>query len=109
MLNHLKAVFGDLTIVVPEPMRYWTHVYENAIKAMHKNVTRARHGREDTSAEVLACQMKFTTPFRVLASRKRMICQVGHNWNPRALLPLSLGLAGVLGIIQIQNIHHTPT
>lgn len=73
MLNHLKAVFGDLTIVVPEPMRYWTHVYENAIKAMHKNVTRARHGREDTSAEVLACQMKFTTPFRVLASRKRSL------------------------------------
>ncbi|BAQ20364.1 thymidine kinase [human gammaherpesvirus 4] len=67
------AVFGDLTIVVPEPMRYWTHVYENAIKAMHKNVTRARHGREDTSAEVLACQMKFTTPFRVLASRKRSL------------------------------------
>lgn len=86
MLNHLKAVFGDLTIVVPEPMRYWTHVYENAIKAMHKNVTRARQGREDTSAEVLACQMKFTTPFRVLASRKRSLLSTESGARPVAPL-----------------------
>ncbi|AAK38221.1 ORF13 [callitrichine gammaherpesvirus 3] len=85
MLKHLKSVFGDLTVVFNEPMAFWTGVYENTLKRTSK-LLKGRGGQTSGSADLLSCQMKFATPFRVAAARKRTFYSSENG--PRPVAPL---------------------
>ncbi|AAO12325.1 thymidine kinase [Porcine lymphotropic herpesvirus 3] len=72
MISHLQEVIEEDSIITfPEPMYYWTKVYNNVLKRVYKLNKYYRVGKESASAELLACQMKFMTPLRTMWTFKQ--------------------------------------
>ncbi|AAM22121.1 thymidine kinase [Suid gammaherpesvirus 3] len=72
MITHLQQVIEEDSIITfPEPMYYWTKVYNNVLKQIYKLNKYYRVGKESASAELLACQVKFMTPLKTMWSFKQ--------------------------------------
>ncbi|AAO12363.1 thymidine kinase [Porcine lymphotropic herpesvirus 2] len=72
MITHLQQVIEEDSIITfPEPMYYWTKVYNNVLKQIYKLNKYYRVGKESASAELLACQVKFMTPLKTMWSYKQ--------------------------------------
>lgn len=71
MLRHVEELLRPEILMFPEPMKYWTEVFDNVLKTL-KKANKKKQRLEDTSAVVTACQLKFATPFRLVESKKQM-------------------------------------
>lgn len=104
MLKCIEELLGEDVLLRPEPMKYWTEVFDNALKTIKKN-NKKKKTAEETSALMAACQHKFATPFRLVESKKQMhlskvdgVIKAGpmHNWflhdrhliSPTVIFPL---------------------
>lgn len=71
LLKSVQDLLGEDVVVVPEPMEYWTNIHDNVLKTL-KSVNKKKRSFDDASAVITACQLKFSTPFRVVDSKKHM-------------------------------------
>nr|AGN12485.1 thymidine kinase [Ovine herpesvirus 1] len=65
LIQYIQSSLGeDSVITFPEPMYYWTEVYNNVLKKIYKANKHWKPAKDSVSAELLACQLKFVTPLR---------------------------------------------
>ncbi|AIA62058.1 orf21 [Alcelaphine gammaherpesvirus 2] len=65
LLNYARQTFtSDEAVTIPEPMQFWTQVYANVLNQVVKINREGKPGKQATTAELVACQLKFATPLK---------------------------------------------
>ncbi|AIB03176.1 thymidine kinase [Bovine gammaherpesvirus 6] len=65
LIQYIQSSLGiDTVITFPEPMYYWTEVYNNVLKKIYKANKHWKPAKDSVSAELLSCQLKFAAPLK---------------------------------------------
>ncbi|ABB22239.1 thymidine kinase-like protein [Ovine gammaherpesvirus 2] len=87
LLNYIRRSSPpDEVMTIPEPVQYWTQVYQNVLEEIVRIHKQWKPGKLSSSAALVACQLKFATPL------KSQCCYVKHcvqeDAGRRAVAPL---------------------